>query len=256
MKNLKIKIRICALCSISIILAFGLTACSTTTNKPAATTNNEPAVQQNSNEKPNTYQNSAKEPSDDKNIVKKENVNVPKLTKKQVAKGTQPSFNTAWITSIGGSNDACIEGRGPQALEEGVAQIFVKDKKENIFSFEISDSKKTTPRYIEWADDENLMFIIGSAHGTVSKGGNLYLLNVNTGKVSVILETPDKKQQIVSTKKSGNNISLKVNVYEDSDYNKSHMENWTIYSFNVNLNKKMEVKNSEGKLIYTINGDN
>lgn len=261
MKSLKIKTRIYVLSSISIILAFGLTACSSDSNKPAANPqNNQTTVQQNSSEKPNTYGNSSKETNNDKNTdkntEKKENSNAPKLTKQQLAEGTKPKFSTPWITSTGGNNNACIEGTGEEASEEGVGKIFVKYKNGDIYSFEIADNKKVTPRYIQWADAENLMFIVGSAHGTVSKGGNLYLLNVSTGKVSTILETPDKKQQIVSAKKSENNINLKVNVYEDNEYNKSHMENWTIYSFSVNLNKKMEVKDSQGKLIYTINGDN
>jgi hypothetical protein len=255
MKNLKTTIRIYALCSISIVLAFGLTSCSLSSNKPASTSNNETTVQQNNNEKSNN-ENSSNETQASANTNKEQNVNLPKLTKQQLSKGTKPSFNTPWITSTDGNNEACIEGRGPEAIEEGVAKIFVKDKNNNIFSFEISNNQKLTPRYIEWADDQNLMFIISSAYGTVSQGGNLYMLNVNTGKVSLILQTSDKKQQIVSAKKSGDNINLTVNVYEDSNYNKSHMENWTIYSFNVNLNSKMQVKNSEGKLIYTINGDN
>ncbi|MBV7271560.1 DUF4652 domain-containing protein [Clostridium thailandense] len=259
MRNLKIKTRIYALCSISIALVLGLTACSQGSNKPAATSNNESNVQQNSSEKANTYENSSKETKEinnAKNTVKKDNSNAPKFIKTQLSKGTKPSFSTPWITSVDGTNNACIDGRGSEASEEGIGKILVKDKGGNIFSFEISNNKKLTPRYIEWINDENLLFITSNAHGTVSNGGNLYLLNVNTGETSVVLETPDKKQQIVSAKKSGNNINLKVDVYEDDQYNKSHVENWTIYSFDINLSKKMEVKNSEGKLICTINGEN
>ncbi len=79
------------------------------------------------------------------------------------------------------------------------------------------------------------------------------MINVETGNTSVVLETSDKKQQIMSSKKDNNNIDLKVTVYEDDNYNKSHIENWTIYSFDSRLNKSMDVKNSEGKVIYTIN---
>lgn len=254
MRNFKVKRKICVLCSISIILAIGLTACSSKQDKSAAV-NNETPVQQNNNnkEKPNDSQNNSKETKNNTNTVNKQNTNIPKFTKQQASKETKIGFNTSWITSSNGNNTACIEGRGSEALEEGVGKIFVKDNNENILSFEIADNQKISPRYIEWADNENLMVIIGSAHGTVSKGGNLYLLNVTTGKLSLILQTPDTKQQIMSTKKNGNNIDLKVNVYDDNDYNKSHIENWTIYSFDINLNKQMEVKSSTGKLIYTIN---
>lgn len=258
MRNFKIKRKICVLCSISIILAFGLTACSNKQDKPAAV-NNETPVQQNNNnnnEKPNNNQSNSKETKNNTNTVNNQNANIPKFVKQQASKETKINFNTPWITSSNGNNAASIEGRGSEALEEGVGKIFVKDNNGNIFSFEIADNQKISPRYIEWADNENLMVIIGSAHGTVSKGGNLYLLNVTTGKLSLIFQTPDKKQQIMSTKKNGNNINLKVNVYDDDDYNKSHIENWTIYSFDISLNKQMEVKSSTGKLIYTINGAN
>lgn len=254
MRSFKIKRKICVLCSISTILAFGLTACSSKQNKPTAV-NNETSVQQNNNEKSNDSQNNTKEIKNN-NTVTSQSTNVPKFVKQQVSKETKIIFNTPWITSSDGNNKACIEGKGSEALEEGVGKIFLKDKSGNVFSFEIADNKKNSPRYIEWADNENLMVIIGSAQGTVSKGGNLYLLNITTGKISLIFETPDKKQQIMSTKKNGNNINLKVNVYDDNNYNKSHVENWTIYSFDISLSKRMEVKSSTGKLIYTINGVN
>jgi len=68
-----------------------------------------------------------------------------------------------------------------------------------------------------------------------------------------VLEPSDKKQEIMSAQKVGSNISLKVNVYEDDNYTRSHTEKWIINSFDVNLKKKLEVKNSEGKVIYVIN---
>ncbi|MBI6875383.1 DUF4652 domain-containing protein [Clostridium aciditolerans] len=254
MKNLKIKI--CVLCSVSVILAFGLTACSNKQDKSAVVNNETPVQQNNNNQKPNDSQNNSKETKNNANTITTQNANVPKIVKQQASKETKINFNTPWVTSSNGNNAACIEGRGAEALEEGVGKIFVKNNNGNIFSFEIADNQKISPRYIEWVDNENLMVIIGSAHGTVSKGGNLYLLNVTTGKLSLIFETPDKKQQIMSTKTNGNNINLKVNVYDDDNYNKSHIEDWTIYSFDISLNKQMEVKSSTGKLIYTINGAN
>lgn len=172
---------------------------------------------------------------------------------KELAKSVKPQFSTAWEASSKETYKACIEGKGENASEEGVGKILVKDNNGNNFSFQIANNNKISPRNIEWADDVNLLVIVGSSQGTVSKGGNLYMINVETGNTSVVLETSDKKQQIMSSKKDNNNIDLKVTVYEDDNYNKSHIENWTIYSFDSRLNKSMDVKNSEGKVIYTIN---
>jgi len=258
---LKNKKRIYTLCSIAVVLSLGLTACGNQENK-TNTNNNQTSTQQQKptensssvNNKPTN--NASNEVTSDAKSTNPKNDYVPKLSKTQLAQGKKPTFSTAWKASADGTFNACIEGKGEEATEEGVGKIFVKDSNNNISSFEIANDNKISPLYIEWLDNKNLFVVIGSAHGTVAKGGNLYLLNVSTGKLSSVLQPSDKKQQIMTVKKSGNNISLKVNIYEDDAYNKSHIENWTIYSFDASLSKVMNVKNSEGKLIYVINGSN
>jgi hypothetical protein len=260
MIRLKNKKRIYALCSIAVALSLGLTACGTQESK-TNTGNNQTSAQQqkpteNDSSANNITNNTSNEVKNDAKSTNPKNDDIPKITKKQLAQGKKPTFNTAWEASADGAFNACIEGKGQEAAEEGVGKIFVKDSNNNISSFELVEDNKISPLYIEWLDNKNLFVVIGSAHGTVAKGGNLYLLNVGTGKLSSVLQPTDKKQQIMTAKKSGNNISLKVNVYEDDAYNKSHIENWTIYSFDTSLSKVMNVKNSEGKLIYVINGTN
>jgi hypothetical protein len=257
MKNYKSKRRILWLSYISIIVALGLTACSSskqkTSNSDTASVQQKNIIKDSSTTSSQNNSNKVKNENTNPQGLATNNTNLPKIVKQIVPSGTKITFNTPWQNSDNGVYSACIEGKGNEALEEGVGKILVKDNKGEIASFEIADNKKLSPRYIEWIDNQNLLVIIGSSYGTVSKGGNLYLLNVNSGKFSLILETSDKKQQIMSAQKYGNNIDLKVNVYDDNNYNKSHIENWTIYSFDINLQKKMEVKNSEGKEIYTIN---
>lgn len=261
MIRLKNNKRIYAIWSILAVLSLGLTACGSQQNK-TATNNNQTSVEQksptetSSSVNKNATNNSSKEVKNDAKITNPQKDSVPKLSKKQLEEGKKATFSTAWKASDNGSFSACIEGKGQEAAEEGVGKIFVKDSNNNISSFEITDNNQISPLYIEWLDNKNLFVVIGSAHGTVAKGGSLYLLNVGTGKLSSVLQPSDKKQQIMTAKKSGNDISLKVNVYEDEAYNKSHMENWTIYSFDASLSKAMNVKNSDGKLIYVINGAN
>lgn len=259
MKNFKNK-RVYALCSISIIMTLALTACAASQNKTTSNNNSEPISQQ---QNPSGSSNSnTNEPNKDRdqnketNVINMNNNNVPKIVKQQLEKGAKAKFNTPWKSNPSGTYSACVEGKGPEAIEEGIGQIFVKNNSEDIFSFEIQDNKKITPKFVQWADRENLLVIIGSAHGTVSKGGNLYLLNVNSGKMFTVLEMQDKKQEIMSVEKNSDSLKLKVNVYDDNNYNKSHTENWTVSSFNINLNNKMPVKNSEGKVIFTISYSN
>lgn len=254
MKTLKNKKLGYVLCSLSLVLALGLTACGNNTQNNSASTSNENANKQKTIEQ-NTDSNT-KKPEETKKEVKApatKNVNGLKFTKKKLDKNAKPSFSTAWKDSIDGNYSACIDGKGSEAIEEGVGKIIVKSS-DNVFSYEITDNEKISPRSLEWVDKENILVVVGSSHGTVSKGGNLYMLNVNTGDALLVIETPSKKQQIMSAQKSGNNIKLKVNVYDDDVYNNSHIENWSISSFDSSLNSKMEVKNSDGKVVYVING--
>lgn len=176
-----------------------------------------------------------------------------KFIKKEMDKNFSVSFNTSWKSNENGNYSACIEGKGNEALEEGIGKIIVKGP-QKIYSLEIENNDKLSPKYLEWADNKNLLVVIGYSAGSVSKGGDLYILNVDTGHNEILIKMPNKKEQIISVEKNGNAVNLKVNVYDDNIYNKCHVEKWIINSFNVNLNNRMEVKNSSGKVVYVING--
>ncbi|AWI07285.1 DUF4652 domain-containing protein [Clostridium drakei] len=256
MKNLKKKRLITIACSISVLLSLAFTGCSGNKEKNTSTNNDTTSTQKSGSEKNASSEQVNQKKQEAKPQTKSTNTkssSTIKFAKEQLDKSEKPKFNTALKNSTNGTYEACIEGKGEEASEEGIGKIFVKNTNGNNFTYEVIGNSKVSPRNIEWVDDENLLVVIGSSQGTVSKGGNLYMLNVSTGNVSTIIETSDKKQQIMSSKKSGNNVILKVTVYEDDNYNKSNIENWTIYSFDSSLNKSMEVKNSEGKVLYTVN---
>jgi hypothetical protein len=259
MRNLRNKKIIRIIFSMSVLLTLSLVGCGENKGKNVPT-NNETSTQKSDSEKSASSEQVEQKTQEAKTQTKNTNTkntnntnNAPKFSKQELAKSVKPQFSTPWETSSNETYNACIEGKGEEASEEGVGKILVKDNNGNNFSFQIANNSKISPRNIEWVDDANLLVIVGSSQGTVSKGGNLYMLNVKTGNTSVVLETSDKKQQIMSSKKDNNNINLKVTVYEDDNYNKSHIENWVIYSFDSSLNKSMDVKNSEGKVVYTIN---
>lgn len=182
-----------------------------------------------------------------------QNVGGVNFTKKELESNINITFNTEWKDSEDKNYSACIEGKGSQALEEGIGKIIIKNG-QKIYSYEIEDNTKMSPKYLEWADKKNLFIIVGLAHGTLAKGGDLYMLNVLTGKSLLLIKNPSEKEQIMSVEKDGNNINLKVNIYDDDVFNKSHVENWVIDSFNTDLNGKIEVKNADGKVVYDING--
>lgn len=162
----------------------------------------------------------------------------PGFTKTALAKNTKAAFATPWKTSPGNKLSACIEGKGPEAKEEGIAKIYFKDSTGNMWQLALSDNKKqNTPMHIEWWDDNNLLVVIGYGYGTVSLGGNLYLINVESGKTALLIENkdssnkPDPKQQVISASRDNNDIKYEVAVYEDNTLNKYHIENRVLSSY-------------------------
>lgn len=161
----------------------------------------------------------------------------------QKEKSKEPSFNTPWKNSPNGKLSVCIEGKGSYAVEEGVGSIVIKDKDKNeLWQYNIINNKKQfTPKQVQWLDNENILIIIGFGQGTVTKGGNLYLLNLNSNKNYIVYDTKDVKKEIMNIEiinKDGNiDLKLPMNIYEDDNYIKSHAETLTIHDFKAIFDK-------------------
>ncbi|OBR92977.1 hypothetical protein CLRAG_22710 [Clostridium ragsdalei P11] len=242
------------MCSLLVIFTLGLTACFDSKGNSTSTQSSG----SNSKKIDSSNVSNNKETQKPKEEMKTSSPTVKssseiKFVKQEMDNNSTVSFNTTWKSSKNGSYNACIEGKGSEALEEGTGKIIIKDP-QKVYSFQIENNSKLSPKYLEWADDKNLLVVIGYSSGSISKGGDLYMLNVDTRDNEILIKMPSKKQQIMSAEKNGDIVNLKVNVYDDDVYNKCHVENWTINSFSTNLNSKMEVKNSNGKVVYTING--
>ncbi|MHC6178417.1 DUF4652 domain-containing protein [Clostridium sp. JNZ X4-2] len=252
------KISYFLVCMVWVILALGITACSSNKESSDSTKN---SSQYNSTDTKKISSNSTsnkkgkvENPKDsaEKHVPAAKDSGGLSFLKKELTSDTQVSFSTPWKSSEDGTYSACIEGKGSEALEEGQGRIIVKSG-QKVYSFEIENNTEISPKYLEWVDNENILVVIGGSQGTVAKGGDLYMLNVNKDEAALLIKTPSKKQQIMSAQKNENDINLKVDVYDDDMYNKSHVEDWIIHSFNTNLNGKIEVKNSDGKVVYEIN---
>ncbi|CAG7838829.1 hypothetical protein Z959_07155 [Clostridium novyi B str. ATCC 27606] len=234
--NLKKK-RVYSLCALMTIFAVGFTGCSSSkknvkkqdfsmeTNKQENINNNENIKDEIKQVKPNKQQ---KPLGKDLTSESKEISDI-KFIRKKINEKTEPKFSTSWKKSSKVS--ACIEGKGPDAEEEGVGEIYIKNlKNKEMWSLNLfQKQQKDTPKYIEWFDDNNLMVIIGNAHGTVSQGGNLYKLDINTGETTEIYNTKDKKKQVLSVKRHGDKLNLNILVYENDELLDSHKESKTIY---------------------------
>ncbi|MCY6957407.1 DUF4652 domain-containing protein [Clostridium brassicae] len=195
--------------------------------------NNEVAVENSEKEVKNNNEDSKKETEksevNKKAMVSKqgENKNDFSFVKNKLDKNKEPEFSTEWKKSINGKLSACIEGKGPDGNEEGVGKIYVKDlsNNEKWFLELITKDKQSSPKInLEWLDDENIAIIVGMAYGTVGVGGNVYKVNLKTGKSGILYNTNGTKKQVTSIKKANNNLELQLLVYDDDNFENSHTE--------------------------------
>ena len=185
--------------------------------------------------------------------VKKE-VYMPKFYKTEIKDFfREGALSSPWKNSPDKIYSACVAGKGEEFQEEGIANIFLMDYlTKKVWSFDIIkdplDKEQSTPKAFEWWDNENLLIVIGPGFGTVTRGGDLYLLNIQKGDVSLIYKMPrgeDKsiKEEIMSIQKINKDLLLMVNVYDDDNYTKSHTEKWLMRNFDFNSFNTIEIVN-------------
>jgi len=138
-----------------------------------------------------------------------------------------PNSPSTWKLSPSSQYQVTIDGRGEESAEEGQGTIVVENKKtlhSTLYSLPETIGHSLTPKYVEWKDDHILYVIIGYPYGTISKGGNLYELNIDTYSITPVIVNLPEKEEIISVYKNSTNIFMyKKNVYEDDNFTKSHI---------------------------------
>lgn len=169
-------------------------------------------------------------------IVIPEDPAAPSFKKNVLQKTVEPNFNTPWQVSPNKKFEATVEGKGNTGEEEGIGKLFIKDLTTGErWTFEIvQDVKKgeqNTPKYVKWIDDDNFLVIVGFGHGTVTRGGALYLMNVTTGKLvnadverKIDLSQGNKVEITKVIAIRSNELDVEVNMFEDANLTKSHRE--------------------------------
>jgi hypothetical protein len=192
------------------------------------------------------------ESSDKMGVASKEMVPVkesymPKFVRKDsVNYDLKSEWGTEWKASESGKYSVSVHGKGNDAGEEGVADILIMDNaKKAVRSLSmVEDGKQYSPMFAEWIDDENLLVIVGLGYGRVVTGGDLYLLNINTCKTTIIYETPNHMEEVVSVRKSRKSsiLELEVKVYDDNIKNSYHIEQRIITFIEVSDRSLPEIK--------------
>lgn len=148
----------------------------------------------------------------------------PIFQKVDIDKVAEPDFGTAWKKSPDGTLEVSINGKGAKAAEEGIANLIFSRKKDSALwrlSLTDNDTKQFTPMSVEWYDNERLLVVVGLGYGTVTAGGDLIVLDVNSGKAVNLypVNSNDTKQQVVSAVRTDNTIEVALRIYEDDTMN-------------------------------------
>ena len=116
----------------------------------------------------------------------------------------EPAFHTPWQISPSGKQRLTLLGLGEQGGEEGVGHILIEDIEYNVqtvFSITNVPYNQITPKTMVWIDEERIFVIIGYAHGTVTTGGELYILNIKENTLTPIIEELAIREEISDIKK-------------------------------------------------------
>lgn len=153
-------------------------------------------------------------------LDKTNDIYVPEFTRVDLELKEDLEFATDWTESPDKNLKVAIEGRGPDAIEEGVGKlVFVNNDTSKMWKLSLAnnETKQFTPMKVSWFDNENLLVIFGYGQGRVTLGGDVILLNAHTGKaVNIYWEySLDKKKQVAEASRNNEKIDLRVILYDD-----------------------------------------
>lgn len=176
---------------------------------------------------------------------------LPQFKKEELIEVKNQEFNAPWKTSANELLSASVMDKGSEAQEEGIGKIGVKNNKtKEMWQFSVvEDAKQYSPKYLEWWDDENILLIYGLGFGTTTRGGDLYLMDINTGKVTLIYSTNSKAAEVTKASRVNNDIQLLINVYDDDSFmtEKSHRESGIIKEYKLGQKVVIERKVIDNK---------
>lgn len=131
-------------------------------------------------------------------------------------------FGTAWKDIRNTNYEYSIDGKGPEVSEEGVAELIVKDKKNNKFKiFQVNDEKlQKSPLKVIGGYENYALVIVGNAHGTIAYGGDLYVFNLDEETSAMIYTKNNDREQIVDGNIEGSSLNLKILKFKDDSLNK------------------------------------
>lgn len=148
-------------------------------------------------------------------------INYYKISKSEALKMISENYNvTKSVSSPDNKRNALIYGKGSEMTEEGYSKVILQDLAKNeYYIIELNDKKaQLTVKEITWRNNNNILAIVGMAYGMVTRGGNVYDLNLDTDELFLVYKTKDKKTEVTSIKR-GDEFHYILNINEYTDDN-------------------------------------
>lgn len=124
-------------------------------------------------------------------------------------------FGTPWKENSNKDSYIAIEGRGPEALEEGFGFICLKNNNKAQALFLSDDSLGISPKYVEWYDDETFLVYMVNSYGRVFTGGTLYMVNINDMIPKVLYVAGENEEISEANQIDADIINMKILEYKD-----------------------------------------
>lgn len=169
---------------------------------------------------------------------------IPLFTKETINYDYKPQDSTPWISSFNMETSICIEGKGSYYLKDKRGSIIVRDNAKNEawkISLESKEKDKNYPMYLEWADDKNIFVIVGIQNHEISPGGNLYSINLDTMKTSLVYNPTANKEKVTSVENNKDSLELKTISFNDDLKQEYHEEKRIINYKEVTKSKESSV---------------
>lgn len=125
---------------------------------------------------------------------------------------------------------AFVEGVGFE--RKGTLKLYKEGKLEDFVSEEIAglDDKSRTIKSCEWLDSSHVLSLIGYDTGTISQGGDVYLINLETGDIRLIVDSKEGFE-IAGVGYEDDVLKYTVVAWEDGNYSVfNYFEEEAIYS--------------------------
>lgn len=79
-----------------------------------------------------------------------------------------------------------------------------------------------TPKQVSWYDNSHLLVVVGFAYGTVTRGGDLYLVDITDGSSQLVYKAADH-EEVIEAELEGDHIKLSLAKF-DQDYAEHEIE--------------------------------